>query len=211
MDLVREDMGHVAAREATLRTRVEHESTRIGNMHQRSPACSRTPRPCACMGTFYYMNQKHVVPEMCAVVFVRDRKRHAIASLNTGSLCCSEWILPNRTTESCAYISRSVYSYLWCWCLRWGIWVSGRSDQSFCADTDIFFPQPFRPFSRRFRIVYRITPCVIRARRGHASLTPRPGDAPFAARARLGTHVPAAHAFPQQRRQTGRHHLLSVE
>jgi hypothetical protein len=64
------------------------------------------------MGTFYYMNQKHVVPEMCAVVFVRDRKRHAIASLNTGSLCCSEWILPNRTTESCAYISRSVYSYL---------------------------------------------------------------------------------------------------
>ena len=107
---------------------------------------------CACMGTFYYMNQKHVVPES-AVVFVRDRKRHAIASLNTGSLCCSEWILPNRTTESCAYISRSVYSYLWCWCLRWGIWVSGRSDQSFCADTDIFFPQPFRPFSRRLRIV----------------------------------------------------------
>ena len=44
------------------------------------------------MGTFCYMNQKHVVPEMCAVVFVRDRKRHAIASLNTGSLCCSEWM-----------------------------------------------------------------------------------------------------------------------
>ena len=37
------------------------------------------------------------------------------------------------------------------------------------------------------------------------------GDAPFAARARLGTHVPAAHAFPQRRRQAGRHHILSVE
>ena len=37
------------------------------------------------------------------------------------------------------------------------------------------------------------------------------GDAPFAARARLGTHVPAAHAFPQRRRQTGRHRILSVE
>ena len=43
------------------------------------------------MGTFYYMNQKHVAPES-AVVFVRDHKRHAIASLNTGSLCCSEWM-----------------------------------------------------------------------------------------------------------------------
>ena len=70
------------------------------------------------MGTFYYMNQKHVVPES-AVVFVRDRKRHAIASLNTGSLCCSEWILRNRTPESCAYIvifrarrRPAVYSYL---------------------------------------------------------------------------------------------------
>ena len=46
------------------------------------------------------------------VGFLLAAHRHAIASLNTGSLCCSEWILPNRTTESCAYISRSVYSYL---------------------------------------------------------------------------------------------------
>ena len=69
------------------------------------------------------MNQKHVVPEMCAVVFVRDRKRHAIASLNTGSLCCSEWkqhglfvLLPN-TSKSYYGIVRllfafPVYSYL---------------------------------------------------------------------------------------------------
>ena len=64
------------------------------------------------MGTFYYMNQKHVVPES-AVVFVRDRKRHAIASLNTGSLCCSEWMDTSKSyyTELCAYFSRSVYSY----------------------------------------------------------------------------------------------------
>ena len=105
------------------------------------------------MGTFYYMNQKHVVPEMCAVVFVRDRKRHAIASLNTGSLCCSEWILPNRTTESCAYISRSVYSYLRCWCLRWGIWVSGRSDQSFCAKHRKIFSRDPPTFPSRDRMV----------------------------------------------------------
>ena len=78
-------------------------------------------------------------PEMCAVVFVRDRKRHAIASLNTGSLCCSEWILRNRTTESCAYISRSVYSYLVRWCLRWGIWESGSSDQSCFVPTQASF------------------------------------------------------------------------
>ena len=37
-------------------------------------------------GTFYYMNQKHVVYPMCALVFVRDRKRHAIPSLDRGSL-----------------------------------------------------------------------------------------------------------------------------
>ena len=66
------------------------------------------------MGTFYYMNQKHVAPES-AVVFVRDHKRHAIASLNTGSLCCSEWILRNRTTEFRVPSIRT-----WCWCLRWG-------------------------------------------------------------------------------------------
>jgi hypothetical protein len=76
------------------------------------------------------------------VVFVRDRKRHAIASLNTGSLCSSEWILPNCTTEPCAYFSRSVYSYLVLVLALWGIWVSGRSDQSFCANTEHLFSRP---------------------------------------------------------------------
>ena len=60
------------------------------------------------MGTFYYMNQKHVVPEMCAVVFVRDRKRHAIASLNTGSLCCSEWM---DTSKSYYGIVRLLFAF----------------------------------------------------------------------------------------------------
>jgi hypothetical protein len=31
------------------------------------------------------------------------------------------------------------------WCLRWGIWVSGRSDQSFCANTGIFFLATLSP------------------------------------------------------------------
>ena len=34
----------------------------------------------------------------------------------------------------------------WCSCLRWGIWGSGRSDQSFCPNTDIFFPPASLPF-----------------------------------------------------------------
>ena len=59
------------------------------------------------MGTFYYMNQKHVVPES-AVVFVRDRKRHAIASLNTGSLCCSEWM---DTSKSYYGIVRLLFAF----------------------------------------------------------------------------------------------------
>ena len=39
--------------------------------------------------------------------------------------------------------------YLVSWCLRWGIWGSGRSGQSFCPNTDIFFPRaPFPSFDR---------------------------------------------------------------
>jgi hypothetical protein len=71
------------------------------------PLPRRVGGGCACMGTFYYMNQKHVVPES-AVVFVRDRKRHAIASLNTGSLCCSEWM---DTSKSYYGIVRLLFAF----------------------------------------------------------------------------------------------------
>jgi hypothetical protein len=45
------------------------------------------------------------------------------------------------------YFASRLYSYLVSWCLRWGIWGSGRSDQSFCPNTDIFFRQPLSPLS----------------------------------------------------------------
>lgn len=53
------------------------------------------------------------------------------------------------------YFASHLYLYLvscsWCFrCLRWGIWGSGRSDQSFCPNTDIFFPPaPFPSFGGR--------------------------------------------------------------
>ena len=77
------------------------------------------------------------------------------------------------------YFASHLYLYLvscsWCFrCLRWGIWGSGRSDQSFCPNTDIFFPPAtFPSFDKlnNFSIHqlslspapagwYRITPCL---------------------------------------------------
>ena len=81
------------------------------------------------------------------------------------------------------YFASRLYSYLVSWCLRWGIWGSGRSDQSFCPNTDIFFPPaPFPSFDRlnnqsihHLSLIlsilslspviagwYRITPCIWR-------------------------------------------------
>jgi hypothetical protein len=37
----------------------------------------------------------------------------------------------------------------WCWCLRWGIWGSGRSDQSFFWPTRTSFFPASLPFFRR--------------------------------------------------------------
>ena len=45
------------------------------------------------------------------------------------------------------YISRSVCSYLVLVLALWGIWGSGRSDQSFCPNADIFFAS-LSPFFR---------------------------------------------------------------
>ena len=48
------------------------------------------------------------------------------------------------------------HSYLVSWCLRWGIWGSGRSDQSFCPITDIyniFFRQPPLAFPSSDRLI----------------------------------------------------------
>ena len=46
------------------------------------------------------------------------------------------------------YISRSVCSYLVLVLALWGIWGSGRSDQSFCPNADIFFAS-LSPFFRQ--------------------------------------------------------------
>ena len=41
--------------------------------------------------------------------------------------------------KSCAYISFAFRIRTWCWCFYWGIWGSGRSAQSFCPNTELFF------------------------------------------------------------------------
>ena len=40
-----------------------------------------------CMGTFYYMNQKHVVPEMCAVVLLLGIASDTPSPASTRALC----------------------------------------------------------------------------------------------------------------------------
>ena len=65
-----------------------------------------------------------------------------------------------RATLSRAYISRSVCSYLVLVLALWGIWGSGRSDQSFCPNADSLFVAA--------RVPARVPPRVrlTRARRG---------------------------------------------
>jgi len=76
---------------------------------------------------------------------------------STRALC----VAPNGYFDIVLLIRNRAFKYFafspsirtWCWCLRWGIWVSGRSDQSFCANTDIFFrdPLPFSPGAEQDR------------------------------------------------------------
>ena len=73
------------------------------------------------------------------------------------SLCVApkiDTVLRNRTTRNRALLYFAFPSIrTWCWCLRWGIWVSGRSDQSFCVNTEHLFSRPSPIFPARYRMV----------------------------------------------------------